>query len=93
MSIDLEVVDLSGINNNNAAVYNEIHEILHDNSDEGNITVPNEWFDMLHKNSYEGSIKIDNERNDALQNKSDKGRTWVTQDFEEVEEIETNNNG
>ena len=35
-TMDLEVVDLSGANKNNAAITNEIYEMLYNNSDEVN---------------------------------------------------------
>ena len=47
---------------------------------------------MPHKNSDEGSTTIANERHDTSQNKSDEGITSITQDFEEVKEIEIKNN-
>ena len=39
---DLEVVDLCDTNNNNLAISNEKHDMLHHNSNEINITIYNE---------------------------------------------------
>ena len=47
---------------------------------------------MLYKNSDEGNITVANERHVTLQNESDEGSTSITQYFEEVEEMEMNNN-
>ena len=57
---DLEAEDLSDANNANAAITNERHDKLHDNSDEGIIAITNEIHGMFHKNYDEGSIKIAN---------------------------------
>ena len=43
-AIDLEVSDLSGANNNNAAIDNERHGIFHNNSYEGNTAIANERY-------------------------------------------------
>ena len=47
---------------------------------------------MLHSDSTQGSATIANERHDVLHNNSDEGNMRVTPGFEEVEEIEMNNN-
>ena len=46
----------------------------------------------MHKNSNEGRIAIYNERCEILQNKSDEVSTSIIQDFEEVGEMDINNN-
>ena len=74
--------------NINAAIANERHEILHNNSDEGSMKNANERRRLLHKNSNEGSPVITSKRHGTLQNESDRGSTPITQDFEEVEEME-----
>ena len=88
----IEVVYLPGVSSNNAAITNERHGALGDNSDEGSTKTTNERRDMLHNNSDEGIIAVSNERHDGLKNKSNEGSASITQDFEYVKEMEINKN-
>ena len=49
-TIDIEVSDLLDTNNNNSEIFNERHDMLHNNYDEWNATIDNERHDMLHEN-------------------------------------------
>ena len=62
---DLEVVDLTGANSNNAEISNERHGMFHNNSDEVNVAISNEIFDFFHNNSDEGKTTISNEIHSA----------------------------
>ena len=46
----------------------------------------------MHDNYNEGRMTIIHERHDVLQNVPDEGSTSIMQDFEEVQEIEMDNN-
>ena len=87
-----EVADFSDTSDDNEEITNKRCEMFHNNSDEGKINIFNEINDMLHTNSDEGSTTTADERHDGLQNKSYEEITSMTQDFEEVKQIEMNNN-